>query len=82
MLTEASSLLELVPGEIFMALTNLSEQMIILLNLLLWANVLDQLHLSFHCGWINAVCDDISCARPGEYSLFDMTLPFFPEVHA
>lgn len=29
MLTEASSFLVLVPGEIFMALTNLSEQMIV-----------------------------------------------------
>lgn len=50
MLTEASSFLELVPGEIFMALANLSEQMIVLLNLLRLTNVLHHLHLPFHHG--------------------------------
>lgn len=45
-----------------MALTNLSEQMIVPLNLLLWANEVCQLRFSFHSGWKNTVCDKMNRA--------------------
>lgn len=54
-----------------MALTNLSEQMIVLLKLLLWANVLNQFHFSFRSGRKNTVqyvTKSILCRQA--YSLF------------